>query len=694
MLPLEMDFGSHPICLSLCSFHVATGPWRRLLRGLLAAALALGLASVADAQSPGTPDPSFTAGTSDASHFGVQPDGKIVYGSAYSLPINRVNADGTLDASFSPAPANGFFLALQPDGKILTVIHATNITLGSTLDTVLRLNADGSLDTGFTSYSPGHAINLATVQPDGKILVSGFEYSRGSTTPYYLTRLNPDGSVDSSFAGYDRGNEIFYATIAGYSTVTVQPDGKVIVTGNLLGAYATSPTGIPYQIPVPIRRLNADGSPDTSFIYPGDIFRGQDIVLQSDGKILIGSETYANATNPTQGVFRLNADGSFDDGFHATTDLAVAPNPNYYAAASSVNALALQPDGKVIIGGFFDHVDGVALNNLARLNTDGSLDTTFANANPVGVVGTLALQGDGKVLAGGTEGLVRLYAYTPVTTSAGTAAGTAGQPFTYQITANNAPASFSASPLPEGLTLDAATGLITGTPTQAAIVRITLGTLDATSTLTGTGLLTLTVAPVSPMITSVTTASGRVGQPFSYQIIASNSPVSFTAGPLPGGLSLDSATGLVTGTPTQMGTFGVILGAVNGTGTNTSMGTGLLTLTVAPAFPTVTLTATVPQVTANSGNSGEFTLSLSAAQDHDLYVDLTIKGSAINGGDYALVKTTKKIKAGKTSKPIRIIPQGEGPGPGGKRVVTLLLAPGAEYTIGTTDKVKVRIYGQ
>ena len=106
--------------------------------------------------------------------------------------------------------------------------------------------------------------------------------------------------------------------------------------------------------------------------------------------------------------------------------------------------------------------------------------------------------------------------------------------------------------------------------------------------------------------------------------------------------------------------------------------------------PVVALTASTPEVTLGSGGAGVFTLTLSAAQASDVVVSYTIKGSAVNGTDYVLLSGTKKIKAGKTSKPIKIVPQGD-LGGAVKKTVVLTLAPGAGYTVGTTGKVKVKI---
>ena len=130
-----------------------------------------------------------------------------------------------------------------------------------------------------------------------------------------------------------------------------------------------------------------------------------------------------------------------------------------------------------------------------------------------------------------------------------------------------------------------------------------------------------------------------------------------------------------------------------GTGTNTVVLSDFLLPGQMDALPTVTLSALVPSVTANSGQEGEFLLTLSSAPSSDVVVNFTIKGSAVNGTDYVLLNATKKIKAGKTSKPIKVIPQGDLDG-ASKKTVVLTLAPGNGYQIGTAGKVKVKIISQ
>ena len=117
----------------------------------------------------------------------------------------------------------------------------------------------------------------------------------------------------------------------------------------------------------------------------------------------------------------------------------------------------------------------------------------------------------------------------PVITSATSASGTAGTPFSYQIAATGSPTKYGVQGLPGGLGLNPATGLISGTPQAPGTYTLTLNAYNASGK--GSAALTLTVAPKAvPVITSATAASGKVGTAFSYQITATNNPTSYGVG--------------------------------------------------------------------------------------------------------------------------------------------------------------------
>ena len=183
-------------------------------------------------------------------------------------------------------------------------------------------------------------------------------------------------------------------------------------------------------------------------------------------------------------------------------------------------------------------------------------------------------------------------------TSATNVSGQVGSNLSYTITANNSPSSFGVSTnLPTGLSLNSSSGLISGTPSGAGtnVVMVT-----ASNSFGGTSTnVTFAIGPLlAPVITSATNTNGTVGQVFSYQITASNSPTSFSASNLPAGLS-STSNGLISGIPTTAGTNTVALYASNAAG----VGTKNLTLGIAPAYSVITLAAWDVNSQTNYGTS-------------------------------------------------------------------------------------------
>jgi Putative Ig domain len=166
-------------------------------------------------------------------------------------------------------------------------------------------------------------------------------------------------------------------------------------------------------------------------------------------------------------------------------------------------------------------------------------------------------------------------------------------PFTFVISAKNSPTSFTATGYPSTLTFDSNTGTFSGTPNVTGNYSVALTATNGTGTGSATLTLNVTVQPV-PVISSPTTSSVTAGDAFSYAIIASHSPASFTATGLPAGLTINTSSGVISGTPTAPGTFTVHLGALNGGGTGTAIMTLTVALEVAPVIDSSTSAVGAP----------------------------------------------------------------------------------------------------
>jgi|DEB19_MinimDraft_3_1074340.scaffolds.fasta_scaffold20031_2 hypothetical protein len=161
----------------------------------------------------------------------------------------------------------------------------------------------------------------------------------------------------------------------------------------------------------------------------------------------------------------------------------------------------------------------------------------------------------------------------PVVTSSGTASGTNGNYFSYQITASNSPTSWGVTGLPAGLSINYSTGLISGT---VYCPGFTMNVSAANACGTGYKDVVVTVTGAGSVITSASTTTGKQNTAFSFTITGTNSPTTFTATSLPSGLFINGSTGQITGTPTVHGVFSVPISVSNGCGGSS----GTLTITI------------------------------------------------------------------------------------------------------------------
>ena len=331
-----------------------------------------------------------------------QPDGKVIVGGQFqraggsaSYNIARFNADGTFDNTFAtgtgtaPDRSGGSnqvrALAIQPDGKILVGGQFGTFN-GSTQRVLVRLNTNGSVDTSFNLSGDVNLDFIPNVEdilvlPDGKIMVGGaLRKLSGAGQTRGLLRLNSNGSVDETFnSGSNGANSTVFRVLR-------QADGKYVIAGQFATYNGTSRPRI--------ARVNADGTLDTSFtVGTGANSTILDAALQTDGKIVIGGFFSTYNGTPVNRMARLNTDGTLDTSFNVGS-----------GANNTVNSLIIQPDGKILIGGLFSNVGGTLRNRLARLNSNGSLDTSLVSGfdNVLGVVYAMLFQPDGKLLVGGT----------------------------------------------------------------------------------------------------------------------------------------------------------------------------------------------------------------------------------------------------------------------------------------------------
>ncbi len=330
-------------------------------------------------------------------------------------------------------PDSGRCVVVLPSGRILVV--------GNTYDgshpgiTLVGYNSDGSLDTTFGHggiepidiWFPQNEAYSVAVQPDGKILVPGFEYSEETGADFALVRLHPDGSVDTQFGVDGKVITRFGSDGDIGNSVTVQPDGKIIVAGLTVVEGTRTQAGNPENINFGLVRYNADGSLDASFGSNGTVTtdigswdEGRVVTTQSDGKILVvGMTTDVGGVNSSFALVRYNPDGTVDNDFGTdgiiTAQVGTVNNQGY----NYPSGIAVQSDGKILlVGDFYD--GGSQAITLIRYNAQGAPDSTFGYQGVVTAnigyqltqsggyfpsgddASSITIQSDGKILVAGT----------------------------------------------------------------------------------------------------------------------------------------------------------------------------------------------------------------------------------------------------------------------------------------------------
>ena len=322
--------------------------------------------------------------------------------------IARFFLDGSPDEAFNTNAANIFdcylpnlaysgvlFISLQSDGKPVVAGYDSvmfQYAFDGNYILMGRATQDGHIDQPYlTAIGSGLGIGGGYyprgmgIQSDDKLVISGDFWAFNGIPAPRLVRIFPNGLIDSEFMmniGTGLNSAMYH--------VMQQADGKLILSGD--GSVFNG-------VAVPrVMRLNQNGTLDTMFTANGGTglngtsYHG---CMQADGKILLsGSMTVFNGVS-SPGIVRLNTDGTLDAAF--STNIGTGAN-------GAVWAVAVQPDGKILLGGSFTQFNGLAHAGLVRLNIDGTMDTAYNNSlgtGFVGQVGSVAVQSNGRILIAG-----------------------------------------------------------------------------------------------------------------------------------------------------------------------------------------------------------------------------------------------------------------------------------------------------
>jgi uncharacterized delta-60 repeat protein len=318
-------------------------------------------------------------------------------------------ASGKRVTGFGSGNDTIYAAAQQADGKIVVAGFSWN---GSNDDLALaRYDVNGTLDSSFGSGgkvvtgigSGNDEVRGIAIQADGRIVAAGASHN-GTNNDFVVARYNADGTLDTSFGG----GAGFVTTAVGSSNdvaqgVVVQADGRIVVAGE-----AHNGTNNDFAVV----RYNANGTLDTSFDSTGKVLTnvggaddfGEDVALQPDGRIVVAGRS-SNGANTDFAVVRYTTTGALDTTFNSS-GMALIP---VSTSDDEGRGVAIQADGKILVGGH--SVNGAGGNDFAliRLTSGGTLDGGFASGGKLltpmsageDYCLSVAFQADGRILAGG-----------------------------------------------------------------------------------------------------------------------------------------------------------------------------------------------------------------------------------------------------------------------------------------------------
>jgi uncharacterized repeat protein (TIGR03803 family) len=529
------------------------------------------------------------------------------------IPGTDGNFYGT--AMFNGANNDGTVFRMSPSGQTTILYSFGNPAVtndGQGPSTSLVLGPDGNfygLTNGGGSNGTGVAFRMT---PQGAVTIL-HNFGDGSVAndgqnPSNAFILASDGNFYSTtFGGGSTGaGVVFEMSLTGQVTIlhsfgdgTVANDGAASAgplvqagDGNFYGTTqygGTAGVGTVFKITrqgqVTILHSFNDGTVINDGTGP------QAGLIQGPDGNLYGMTETGGVRNSYQGagiVFKTSTQGAYtvlhrfsdgsvrNDGQIPSGELVLGKDGNYYGMTQNGGGTTQLQDLGTGSGSIFEMTPQGVVTILHSFN-DGSVlnDGAVPMHNLVQASdGTFY----GVTYQGGSTTSGVAFKFTPglpSITSAPTANATVGLQFSYQVTATNLPTNYSATNLPDGLSIDAGTGLIAGTPTTPGTNVVVITTSNSKGPTSSPLTITVSALPV-PVVTSILSAYAKSETPFSYAVIATNNPTSYSASGLPNGLSINPSTGLISGTPTDTGDFSVNLTATNSAGDSAPTPTPLI----------------------------------------------------------------------------------------------------------------------
>ena len=467
---------------------------------------------------------------------GAEPLGGVILG-----------RDNNLYGTASEGGPNGlgtvWQIVVDPDSGAgsLTVLHAFDGGDGGVSRAPLVEGSDGSFYGTTADGGPaGHGVVFRVTTGKGFTVLHSFSAEDNN---------NANGDGAHPFGGL----------------VEVRP-GSFVGTGSDGGA---NENGTIFEVdvaPVITSAATATGNKGSAFSYQITAADGPgsySVDGLGDGLSVNAATGLISGTPTVAGTLHLNVHASNDAGTGSKA-LAVTvkgPLPVITSAGSATAVVGKAFSYTITAQGATNFAVANLQPGLALNHTSGVISGTPKGPPGVYTLTLKAANANGTA----TAPLTLTVGAVPAITSAAAATAFTGQPFSYQITATNSPTTYTVGGLSDGLSLNKPDGLIFGTPTTPGTLTLTVDAFNAYGH--SSKALTVTVKQSAPVITS---AGGKlttpVGQPFSYQITATNAPTSFAVGGLTDGLTLNKTTGVISGTPGTEETLNLVLHAYNGGG--------------------------------------------------------------------------------------------------------------------------------